>query len=181
MKVVYPSNPNDAQGLLLSAIEDPNPVLFFEHKALYRSLTGPVATGYNLVPIGQAQVKIIGDELTVITYGMGVIWVEQFLADHSELELELVDLRSLLPWDKDTVAASVKKTGKVLVLHEDSLTGGIGGEIAAWIGEHCFEYLDAPVMRLGSLDTPVPFSASLEKNFLPKQRLSATINRLLEY
>lgn len=181
LKVVYPSNPNDAQGLLLSAIEDPNPVLFFEHKALYRSQTGPVATGYNLVPLGKAQVKIIGGELTVITYGMGVIWVEQLLSDHPELDLELVDLRSLLPWDKDTVATSVRKTGKVLVLHEDSLTGGIGGEIAAWIGEHCFENLDAPVLRLGALDTPVPFSASLENNFLPKQRLLATINRLLEY
>ncbi len=181
LKVVYPSNPADAQGLLLSAIEDPNPVLYFEHKLLYRSISGPVASGYHLVPIGKAQVKNTGSEATVITYGMGVIWVEQLLAEQPELDLELIDLRTLVPWDKETVKKSVGKTGKALVLHEDCETGGIGGEIAAWIGEHCFENLDAPVMRVGSLDTPVPFSPILEENFLPKQRFYKKIAALLEY
>jgi len=181
LKVVYPSNPADAQGLLLSAIEDPNPVLFFEHKALYRSISGPVKSGYHLVPIGQALVINRGNDATVVTYGMGVIWAEQLLAKQPELNLELIDLRTLLPWDKETVAKSVRKTGKVLVLHEDCETGGVGGEIAAWIGEHCFEHLDAPVMRVGSLDTPVPFSSILEENFLPKQRFIKKIAALLEY
>ena len=181
LKVVYPSNPADAQGLLLSAIEDPNPVLYFEHKALYRSTSGAVDLGYRLVPIGQASVKNSGNEVTVITYGMGVIWVEQFLDQQPELGLELIDLRSLLPWDKETVANSVRKTGKALILHEDCETGGIGGEIAAWIGEYCFEHLDAPVMRVGSLDTPVPFSPNLEENFLPKLRFTNKIKELLKY
>ena len=181
LKVVYPSNPADAQGLLLSAIEDPNPVLYFEHKALYRSTSGAVDLGYHLVPIGKASVKSTGNEVTVITYGMGVIWVEQFLDQQPELGLELIDLRSLLPWDKETVANSVRKTGKALILHEDCETGGIGGEIAAWIGEYCFEHLDAPVMRVGSLDTPVPFSANLEENFLPKLRFTNKIKELLKY
>jgi 2-oxoisovalerate dehydrogenase E1 component len=181
LKVVYPSNPADAQGLLLSAIEDPNPVLYFEHKALYRSISGAVDLGYHLVPIGQASVKSSGNEVTVITYGMGVIWVEQFLDQQPELGLELIDLRSLLPWDKETVANSVRKTGKALILHEDCETGGIGGEIAAWIGEYCFEHLDAPVMRVGSLDTPVPFSPNLEENFLPKLRFTNKIKELLKY
>ncbi len=181
LKVVYPSNPADAQGLLLSAIEDPNPVLYFEHKGLYRSISGPVGSGYNLVPIGQALVINRGNDATVVTYGMGVIWVKQLLAKQPGLDLELIDLRSLLPWDKETVAKSVRKTGKLLVLHEDCETGGVGGEIAAWIGEHCFEHLDAPVMRVGSLDTPVPFSPLLEENFLPKHRFNKKIDELLKY
>ncbi len=181
LKVVYPSNPADAQGLLLSAIEDPNPVLFFEHKALYRSISGPVKSGYHLVPIGRALVINRGNDATVVTYGMGVIWAEQLLVKQPELNLELIDLRTLLPWDKETVAKSVRKTGKVLVLHEDCETGGVGGEIAAWIGEHCFEHLDAPVMRVGSLDTPVPFSSTLEENFLPKHRFADKIKELLKY
>jgi 2-oxoisovalerate dehydrogenase E1 component len=126
-------------------------------------------------------IKQQGNSATVITYGMGVIWAEQLLKEQPELDLELVDLRSLQPWDRETVAASVKKTGKVLILHEDCLTGGIGAEIAAWIAETCFEYLDAPVIREGSLDTPVPFSPALEENFLPRQRFREGINRLLEY
>ncbi len=180
LKIVYPSNPGEAQGLLLSAFEDPNPVLFFEHKALYRSKSGPVPVGYATVPIGQAKILHQGEQACVITYGMGVIWAEQLL-DQEGLEFELVDLRSLQPWDKDTVAASVKKTGKVLILHEDCITGGIGAEIAAWIAEHCFEFLDAPVVRVGALDTPVPFSAVLEENFLPKQRFKEELVKLLEY
>lgn len=181
LKIVYPSNPADAQGLLLSAFEDPNPVLFFEHKALYRSISGPVSTGYSCIPIGEAVIKQQGSSATIITYGMGVIWAEQLLKEQPDLDVELVDLRSLQPWDRDTVAASVKKTGRVLILHEDCLTGGIGAEIAAWIAETCFEYLDAPVIREGSLDTPVPFSPALEENFLPIQRFHEGINRLLEY
>lgn len=181
LKIVYPSNPGDAQGLLLSAIEDPNPVLFFEHKAMYRAVSGPVPASYSLTPLGEACIKHQGDQVSVITYGMGVIWAEQLLAKQPDLSFELIDLRSLVPWDQETVAVSVKKTGKVLVLHEDCLTGGIGAEIAAWIGEHCFEYLDAPVMRVGSLDTPVPFSPALEGNFLPVQRFHQAILRLLEY
>lgn len=181
LKVVYPSNPADAYGLLLSAIEDPNPVLYFEHKALYRSISGPVESGYHLVPIGEAMVKIQGNSATVVTYGMGVIWVEQLLTQQPSYNLELIDLRSLMPWDKEAVARSVKKTGKVLVLHEDCETGGIGGEIAAWIGEYCFEYLDAPVMRVGSLDTPVPFSPNLEENFLPVRRFHKKIKELLNF
>ena len=181
LKIVYPSNPADAYGLLLSAFVDPNPVLFFEHKALYRSISGPVPTGYSTTPIGQARVVHQGSDVSVITYGMGVHWAEQALSAHPELSLEIIDLRSLLPWDHETVISTVKKTGKILVLHEDCLTGGIGAEIAAWIAEHCFEYLDAPVVRVGSLDTPVPFSPVLEENFLPKQRFLEALIKLNDY
>ncbi|GJM29958.1 MAG: dehydrogenase [Cyclobacteriaceae bacterium] len=181
LKIVYPSNPAEAHGLLLSAIEDPNPVLFFEHKALYRSISGPVPTGYVMTPIGKALVKRQGNSISVVTYGMGVHWAEQLFAEQPDLDFELIDLRSLQPWDHETVAASVKKCGKVLVLHEDCLTGGIGAEIVAWIAENCFEYLDAPVRRVGSLDTPVPFSSTLEENFLPKQRFRKAMVELLEY
>jgi 2-oxoisovalerate dehydrogenase E1 component len=181
LKIVYPSNPEDAKGLLLSAIADPNPVLFFEHKAMYRSLSGVVSDGYSLTPIGNACIRKQGNEATVITYGMGVVWANQFLEEAPDCGVELVDLCSLQPWDQQTISDSVKKTGKALVLHEDCLTGGIGGEIAAWIGEHCFEYLDAPVMRVGSLDTPVPFATELEENFLPIKRFQKTLQQLLEY
>ena len=181
LKIVYPSTPGDAYGLFLSAVEDPNPILFFEHKALYRSLTGPVPTDYHLLPIGKAAIRVPGDSATIITYGMGVIWAQQLLEQHPHLSVELVDLCSLQPWDQQVVAESVKKTGKVLVLHEDSLTGGIGGEIASWIGENCFEHLDAPVMRVGSLDTPVPFASSLEHNYLPVDRFKAKLFQLLDY
>ena len=181
LKIVYPSNPADAYGLLLSAFEDPNPVLFFEHKALYRSISGPVPTGYSTTPIGRARVVHQGNDVSVITYGMGVHWAEQSLSAHPDLSLEIIDLRSLLPWDHDTVISTVKKTGKVMVLHEDCLTGGVGAELAAWIAEHCFEYLDAPVVRVGSLDTPVPFSPVLEENFLPKQRFLEALIKLYDY
>ena len=181
LKIVYPSSPADAFGLLLCAFEDPNPVLFFEHKALYRSIQGPVPNDNLTQPIGKALVKVQGDSATIITYGMGVIWAKQLLDDHPDLSVELVDLRSLAPWDQQTVAASVRKTGKVLVMHEDCLTGGIGGEIAAWIGEYCFEHLDAPIMRVGAIDTPVPFASKLEANFLPEERLRSTLFQLLDY
>lgn len=180
LKIVYPSNPHDAKGLLAAAIEDPNPYLYFEHKALYRSLSGNVPDAYYTTEVGKAVVNREGTDLSIVTYGMGVHWANQ-MADEMNLNLEIIDLRTLLPWDKETIRASVQKTGRALVLHEDCLTGGIGGEIAAWISEHCFESLDAPVTREASLDTPVPFAADLERNFLPNSRLKDTIQRLLDY
>ena len=180
LKVVYPSNPYDAKGLLNAAIEDPNPVLFFEHKALYRSVKGEVPSAYYQLEIGKAAVVSSGDSASVITYGAGVHWATE-LKERLSLDLEIIDLRTLLPLDSATVFTSVKKTGKALILHEDSLFGGIGGEIAALINEHCFEYLDAPVKRVGSLDTPVPFSAILEEQFLPIKRFEIAIQELLAY
>ncbi|WP_017731279.1 alpha-ketoacid dehydrogenase subunit alpha/beta [Nafulsella turpanensis] len=181
LKVVYPSNPHDAKGLLNAALEDPNPVIFFEHKALYRSLSGPVPNDYYTEEIGKAKLLQEGEDMSIITYGMGVHWAKQYMEEHPELSIDLLDLRSLLPWDKEAVAATVKRTGKVLILHEDCLTGGIGGEIAAWIAEHCFQYLDAPVMREASLDTAVPFAPPLEQNFLPKNRLTKKIESLVSF
>lgn len=180
LKVVYPSTPEDAKGLLCASFADPNPVLFFEHKALYRSLESEVPDDYYTLPIGKARTARSGDEVSIITYGMGVHWALQ-LCEEQKMDADIIDLRTLLPWDKEAVKASVKKTGKVLVLHEDTLTGGIGGEIASWIAEHCFEFLDAPVKRVGSLDTPVPFAISLEKAFLPVKKLESTLKELLEY
>ena len=180
LKVVYPSNPHDAKGLLCAAFEDPNPVMYFEHKLLYRSLSGPVPAGYYTTPIGQAALAQQGDELSIITYGAGVHWA---LAACKELELsaDILDLRTLLPWDTEAVARTVRKTGRVLILHEDTLTGGLGGEIAAWIGEHCFSALDAPVRRVASLDTAVPFAPQLEADFLPQQRLREQLRALQAY
>lgn len=181
LKIVYPSTPEDAKGLLLAAFEDPNPYLFFEHKYLYRSLSGPVPEGYYTVPVGQAKLVNEGTDATIITYGLGVHWAEELLKTGEFEQCELIDLRTLLPWDKETVRESVQKTGRVLILHEDTMTGGIGAEIGAWISENCFEYLDAPVLREASLDTPVPFAQSLEGNFLPKNRLEGKMRQLLSY
>lgn len=180
LKVVYPSNPHDAKGLLLASFEDPNPVLFFEHKALYRSLTDEVAEGYFTEPIGKAKVVRQGSELTVITYGLGVHWAMEAAATH-DLDAEILDLRTLLPLDYDAIDTAVKKTGKVLLLHEDTRIGGIGGELSAYISENLFEYLDAPVLRCASLDTPVPFSKALERQFLPNERLVEQMKRLAAY
>jgi 2-oxoisovalerate dehydrogenase E1 component len=180
LKIVYPSNPYDAKGLLNAAIADPNPVLFFEHKALYRSLSAQIPAGYYTCEIGKAKLVSVGDEISVITYGMGVHWVQEIVA-RLGISADVLDLRSLLPWDKDAVAETVKKNGRILVCHEDTLTGGIGAEIAAWISEHLFSFLDAPVMREGSLDTAVPFSAILEKNFLPVSRIEEKMKKLLAY
>ncbi len=180
LKIVYPSNPEDAKGLLAAAIEDPNPYLYFEHKALYRSLSGDVPEGYYTTEVGKAAIAREGSDITIVTYGMGVHWALDLAKEH-ESSIEIIDLRTLLPWDKETVEASVRKTGRVLILHEDCLTGGIGGEISAHISEHCFEALDAPVVRVASLDTPVPFAADLERNFLPKDRLVEKVNQLLSY
>jgi 2-oxoisovalerate dehydrogenase E1 component len=181
LKVVYPSTPADAKGLLIAAINDPNPVLYFEHKALYRSVTGEVPNELYETPIGVARHVRAGNEISIITYGLGVIWAEEYAARHPEISIDIVDLRTLLPLDYEAIRATVKRTGRVLVLHEDVLTGGIGGDIAAWIGEHCFELLDAPVMRCASLDTPVPFNQELEANFLAKARLNETVVKLLNY
>lgn len=181
LKVVYPSNPYDAKGLLLAAFEDPNPVLFFEHKYLYRSLKANVPSSYYNVPIGKAATVSTGHDLTIITYGLGVHWALEAAAERSSYSFEILDLRTLLPLDLEAIIAAASKTGRVLVLHEDTLTAGIGGEIVALINEHCFAQLDAPVLRVASLDTPVPFAADLEKQFLASSRLLQTIDQLLAY
>ncbi|MBS1908891.1 MAG: dehydrogenase, partial [Bacteroidetes bacterium] len=139
LKVVYPSTPYDAKGLLIAAINDPNPVMFFEHKALYRSISGPVPEDYYEVEIGKAKLVKQGEDLSIITYGAGVHWALEYAAKHPQISVDIVDLRTLLPMDYDALQQAVNRTGKILVLHEDTLTGGIGGEIAAWISEHCFD------------------------------------------
>jgi 2-oxoisovalerate dehydrogenase E1 component len=181
LKVIYPSTPYDAKGLLLSAFEDPNPIMFFEHKALYRSITGLVPDDYYTIEIGKAQTVQQGDDALIITYGSGVHWAIEWQSQNPDVQLEILDLRTLLPLDYDAIRDAVKKTGKVLVLHEDTLFGGLSGEISAWISEHCFEYLDAPVLRCAALDTPVPFAIPLENNFLPKSRIDTVIRQLLSY
>ncbi|MVN76166.1 dehydrogenase [Hymenobacter sp. HMF4947] len=180
LKVVYPSNPHDAKGLLCAALADPNPVMYFEHKLLYRSLSGPVPEAYYTTPIGQAALAQEGSDLSIITYGLGVHWA---LAACKEMEIkaDILDLRTLLPWDSAAVGRTVRKTGRVLILHEDTLTGGLGGEIAAWIAENCFSSLDAPVRRVASLDTAVPFAPPLEAGFLPQQRLREQLRALRDY
>ncbi|SHG92520.1 alpha-ketoacid dehydrogenase subunit alpha/beta [Pedobacter caeni] len=181
LKIVYPAFPFDAKGLLLSAIDDPNPVLFFEHKYLYRSLSGQVPSGEYNLEIGKANLIKEGEQLSIITYGLGVHWALSYLDEHPEISADLLDLRSLQPWDKAAVAATVKKTGRVLILHEDTLSNGFGAELAAWIAEHCFEHLDAPVMRCASSDTAIPMSKILEESFLAKSRLKASIQKLTAY
>lgn len=182
LKVVYPSNPVDAKGLLCEAINDPNPVMFFEHKFLYRNaeIESEVPDAYYTIPIGKAALAAQGDEVSIITYGLGVLWAKEAVKELG-VSADIVDLRTLLPYDKDAIETSVRKTGKAIVLHEDTLVGGIGGEIAAYISEHLFTSLDAPVMRVASLDTPVPFALSLERNFLPKERFKAKLSELANY
>ena len=180
LKVVYPSNPQDAKGLLLAAFDDPNPVIFFEHKGLYRSLSDTILDDYYTVEIGKAAVAQEGTAMSIITYGMGVHWASKAVKELG-INAEIIDLRTLQPIDYDTIAESVKKTNKVIVLHEDTLWGGIGGEISAWISEHLFENLDAPVLRVASLDTPVPFAPSIEKIFLPEDRLRLAMKKLIMY
>ena len=181
LKVVYPSTPIDAKGLLIAALNDPNPVLYFEHKALYRSISGNVPDDYYAIEIGKAKVVQYGEDISVITYGAGVHWALEYANANKDISIDITDLRTLLPLDYDAIKRSVQRTGKVLVLHEDTLTGGVGGEITAWISEHCFEMLDAPVVRCASLDTPVPFNIELEKNFLAKARLDACVQKLINY
>jgi 2-oxoisovalerate dehydrogenase E1 component len=181
LKVVYPSTPHDAKGLLIAAINDPNPVLFFEHKALYRSISGAVPEEYYEVEIGKARLVKQGDDMSIITYGSGVHWAMEYQEQHPERSLHILDLRTLAPLDYAAIREAVARTGKVLLLHEDTLTGGIGGEISAWISEHCFELLDAPVMRCASMDTPIPFNIDLEKNFMAKNKMDGYIQRLINY
>lgn len=181
LKVVYPSTPEDAKGLLIAAFDDPNPVMFFEHKALYRSISGPVPEGYYTTEIGKARIVQEGEDITIITYGAGVHWATEYATQHPETSFYILDLRTLLPLDYDAIRAAVEATGKVLLLHEDTLTGGIGGEISAWISEHCFRSLDAPIVRCASLDTPVPFAIELEKEFLAKSRLGTAVEKLLSF
>jgi 2-oxoisovalerate dehydrogenase E1 component len=181
LKVVYPSTPEDAKGLLIAAFNDPNPVLYFEHKALYRSVSGLVPEAYYETAIGKARQVQTGSDISIITYGSGVHWAAEYADAHKETSFDILDLRTLLPLDYDAIKASVARTGKVLILHEDSLTGGIGGEIAAWIAAHCFELLDAPVMRCAGLDTPIPFAIELEQNFMAKARLGESIEALVGY
>jgi 2-oxoisovalerate dehydrogenase E1 component len=181
LKVVYPSSPADAKGLLIAAINDPNPVLYFEHKALYRKISEQVAEDYFEIEIGKAKLAKEGDDVSIITYGMGVHWAIEYAETRPDISFDIVDLRTLLPLDYDSIKASVQRTGKVLVLHEDTLIGGIGAEISAWITEQCFQYLDAPVLRCASLDTPVPFNTNLETNFLASNRLGDSIKKLLSY
>lgn len=181
LKVVYPATPFDAKGLLAASLVEPNPVLYFEHKALYRSVREEVPNGYYTLPFGVARIAREGHALTVVTYGMGVHWALRLAEEMPGSGIEVIDLRTLLPWDIETVYASVRKTGRCLVLHEDTRTGGFGGEIAASIGEECFQFLDAPVMRCTSLDTPVPFNRGLEEQFLAKSRLAAAVRRLAAF
>jgi 2-oxoisovalerate dehydrogenase E1 component len=181
LKIVYPSTPYDAKGLMNAAIEDPNPVMIFEHKYLYRSIKEEIPTDYYTVEIGKARTVSEGNDLTIITYGLGVHWATEAMHAYPDKTAEIVDLRSLLPLDKEAIFEAVNKTGKVIVLHEDCLTGGIGGEIVSLINEYCFNNLDAPVKRIASLDTPVPFAVSIENQFLPKERLNRAIKELIEY
>lgn len=181
LKVVYPAFPADAKGLLMAAIADPNPVMYFEHKYLYRSISGDVPDDDCYVEIGKANILKQGSQASIITYGLGVHWALDYADHNPQLSLDIIDLRSLQPWDKEAVEASVRKTGRVLILHEDTLTSGFGAEIAAHVAEHCFSSLDAPVMRCASLDTAIPMNKGLEDDFLAKARLAETMDRLLGY
>ncbi|ARN76956.1 dehydrogenase [Nonlabens spongiae] len=180
LKIVYPSTPADAKGLLISAIEDPNPVMFFEHKALYRSVYGDVPDDYYNIELGKASLVKEGNELSIVTYGAAVHWAIEAVEELS-LKADVLDLRTIVPLDEEAIKESVLKTGKVLVLTEDNLTGSVASEIAAKIGEQWFEHLDAPVKRLGSIDTPIPFEKGLEDNYLPKNRLREALEELRDY
>jgi len=181
LKIAYPAFASDAKGLLLTAFEDPNPVMFFEHKGLYRSITEDISDDYYTIPFGKARMVREGNDLTIVTYGLGVHWAMELLDKHPNIKADLIDLRTLVPLDREAIIHSVLKTGKAIVLHEDTITGGIGGELSAIINENCFERLDAPVVRCGSIDTPVPMNADLEWNFLPKARFEEALISLFNY
>ena len=181
LKVVYPAFPYDAKGLLATAIEDPNPVLFFEHKALYRSIRQEVPTNYYTLPIGKSAILKEGNDITIITYGAGVHWALDTLEELSNVSADLIDLRTLAPLDTEAIYASVKKTSKVIILQEDAMFGGIASDISAMIMENCFEQLDAPVKRVASLDTPIPFAANLEAQYLPKNTFKNDLLELIAY
>jgi len=181
LKVLYPAFPFDAKGLLISAVQDPNPVLFFEHKALYRSQRQQVPVDYYSIPIGKASLIKSGLDVTIITYGAGVHWALETLNKNSEISADLIDLRSIQPIDYDCILKSVKKTNRVIILQEDSLFGGIASDISAFLMENTFEFLDAPIKRVGSLNTPIPFANSLEQQYLAKANFEHSLKTLLEY
>lgn len=181
LKIFYPSTPYDAKGMMLAALEDPDPVMFFEHKALYRRLKDVIPDEYYTVETGKARMVSEGNDVTIITYGLGVIWAVECAKEFPNVSFDIIDLRTLLPFDKGTILNSVSKTGKIIVLHEDCITGGIGAEISAFITENLFEKLDAPVMRAGGLDTPVPFAVELEQNFFPIKRFKEKLGQLINY
>ncbi len=181
LKVVYPAFPKDAKGLLNTSINDPNPVLFFEHKGLYRSIYQDVPSDYYTIPLGKASLLKDGDDITIVSYGAGVHWALETLEKHPEISADLLDLRTLAPLDMDSIYTSVKKTGKLIILQEDSLFGGIASDISALVMENCFENLDAPVKRVASIETPIPFAKNLENNYLPKERFSEELQSLLSY
>lgn len=181
LKVVYPAFPADAKGLLATAINDPNPVLFFEHKALYRSIYQDVPTDYYTIPFGKASLLKTGNDITIVTYGAGVHWALETLENLPEVSADLLDLRTLMPLDIEAIHSSVKKTGKLIILQEDSLFGGIASDISASVMENCFEFLDGPIKRVASLDTPIPFAKTLEDNYLPRQRFKEELSALLDY
>ena len=181
IKIVYPSNPYDAKGLLLSSIDDPNPVMFFEHKALYRSSKSLVPDDMYNIELGKLKILEEGTDLTVVCYGLAVNWIKEYL-NKSNYSIEVIDLRTLVPLDKEGIINSVKKTNRVLILHEDNLTGGVGAEISSIISENCFEYLDAPVIRLASIDTPVPFTDNIEQDiYFPKSKINDAVEYLINY
>ena len=181
LKVVYPAFPYDVKGLLATAINDPNPVLFFEHKALYRSIRQEVPTDYYTLPFGRASMIKVGTQVTIISYGAGVHWTLETLDKNPSISADLIDLRTLQPLDTETIYNSVKKTGKVIILQEDSLFGGVASDISALIVENCFEYLDAPVKRVASMETPIPFASQLEQQYLAKNRFENALLELLAY
>ena len=181
LKVIYPAFPEDAKGLLATAINDPNPILFFEHKALYRSIRQDVPTNYYTLPLGKASLLQKGSDITIITYGAGVHWALETLENNLDISADLIDLRSLQPLDKDAIITSVKKTNKAIILQEDSMFGGIASDLSAMLMEECFEYLDAPVKRVASLETPIPFDSELEKQYLAKGRFEVELKSLLAY
>lgn len=181
LKVVYPAFPYDAKGLLATAIEDPNPVMFFEHKALYRSIRQDVPKEYYTLPFGKAALLREGKDVTIVTYGAGVHWALETLDNNPEISADLIDLRTLLPLDTEAVFKSVRKTGKVILLQEDSMFGGIASDISAMIMEECFEYLDAPVKRVASLNTPIPFAENLENLYLSRNKFAKELKNLMEY
>ena len=181
LKVVYPAFPEDAKGLLAASINDPNPVLFFEHKGLYRSVYGDVPTDYYSQPLGKANLLRQGEDITIVSYGSGVHWVLNTLEKHPEISADLIDLRTLMPLDMESIYQSVKKTGRLILLQEDTMFGGISSDISALVTENCFEFLDAPIKRVASLDTPVPFAKNLEEGFLPKNRFVHELLDLLAY
>ncbi len=181
LKVIYPAFPKDAKGLLNAAINDPNPILFFEHKALYRSVYQDVPVNYYTEEIGKASVVKEGNDISIITFGAPVHWALEMVEEFKEYSIEIIDLRTLVPLDIETIVNSAQKTGKVLVIQEDSQFGGVAAEIATIINENCFEHLDAPVYRLGSLDTPIPFQKELENQYLSKSRFKHKLEELIQY